>query len=259
MNVAFLRCETDGRISVDSAANLLEVVGNKRVSVFKDEDEVFKLLPVKEVVVELRMGIGNKASFCIVGNIADVEGMVTEGRSLDTGILGICGWDFDIVEVERNRIHEVRYSSSWSASTHHGVQQGRQCAGHLANTRHGAYLKYTQNIVLQNQGEDPTGKPTSHLPLSAALTLQQCLFGDTEERYHQPIDRSGLTPATRLQRSVGQRERRGIPRPTISSKREERGPKGTQRIPRTPFFSLRDAAHGKHAGRKTNVVSQKQI
>ncbi|GFT74243.1 hypothetical protein TNCV_5034561 [Trichonephila clavipes] len=95
--------ETEGRISVDSAANLLEIVGNKRVSVFKDEDEVFKLLPVKEVVVEERMGIGNKASFCIVGNIADVEGMVTEGRSLDTGILGICGWDFDIVEVERNR------------------------------------------------------------------------------------------------------------------------------------------------------------
>ncbi|GFV21155.1 hypothetical protein TNCV_4267881 [Trichonephila clavipes] len=25
--------------------------------------------------------------------------------------------------------------------------------------------------------------------------------------------------------------------------------------PRTPFSSLRDAAHGKHAGRKTNVVS----
>ncbi|GFX19432.1 retrovirus-related Pol polyprotein from transposon 412 [Trichonephila clavipes] len=32
---------------------------------------------------------------------------------------------------------------------------------------------------------------------------------------------SGLTPATRLQRSVSQRERRGIPRPPISSKREE--------------------------------------
>ncbi|GFW26839.1 hypothetical protein TNCV_1376821 [Trichonephila clavipes] len=28
---------------------------------------------------------------------------------------------------------------------------------------------------------------------------------DTEERYHQPIDRSRLTPAFRLQRSVGQR------------------------------------------------------
>ncbi|GFW25073.1 uncharacterized protein TNCV_3155761 [Trichonephila clavipes] len=26
-------------------------------------------------------------------------------------------------------------------------------------TRHGAYLKYSQNIVLQHQGEDPTGKP----------------------------------------------------------------------------------------------------
>ncbi|GFW62067.1 uncharacterized protein TNCV_1684981 [Trichonephila clavipes] len=38
---------------------------------------------------------------------------------------------------------------------------------------------------------------------SPGLTLQQCLFGETEERYHQPIDRSGLTPATRLQRSVG--------------------------------------------------------
>ncbi|GFX06666.1 hypothetical protein TNCV_382621 [Trichonephila clavipes] len=58
-------------------------------------------------------------------------------------------------------------------------------------TRHGAYLKYTQNIMLQHQGEDPTGKPDT--PLSAALTLQQCLFGDSEERYHQPIDRSGLT------------------------------------------------------------------
>ncbi|GFT62325.1 hypothetical protein TNCV_4717221 [Trichonephila clavipes] len=57
--------------------------------------------------------------------------------------------------------------------------------------------------MLQHQGEDPTGKPEH--PLSAALTLQQCLFGDSEERYHQPIDRSGLTPASRLQRSVGQR------------------------------------------------------
>ncbi|GFV74725.1 hypothetical protein TNCV_1039631 [Trichonephila clavipes] len=78
-------------------------VGNKRVSVFKDEAEVFKLLQAKEVVVEVRMGIGNKASFCIVGNIADVEGMVVEGTSLDIGILGIGGWYFDIVEVERNR------------------------------------------------------------------------------------------------------------------------------------------------------------
>ncbi|GFW01638.1 hypothetical protein TNCV_4085531 [Trichonephila clavipes] len=78
--------------------------------------------------------------------------------------------------------------------------------------------------MLQHQGEDPTRHP-----LSAALTLQQGLFGNTEERYHQPIDRSGLTPASRLQRSVG------------------------QRYSRTPFSSLRDAAHEQHAGRKTNV------
>ncbi|GFY32573.1 hypothetical protein TNCV_673281 [Trichonephila clavipes] len=36
-------------------------------------------------------------------------------------------------------------------------------------------------------------------------TASGSLFGDTEERYHQPIDRSGLTPSSRLQRSVGQR------------------------------------------------------
>ncbi|GFX71015.1 hypothetical protein TNCV_2706181 [Trichonephila clavipes] len=31
--------------------------------------------------------------------------------------------------------------------------------GSLAKTRHGAYLEYTQNLVLQHQGEDPTGQP----------------------------------------------------------------------------------------------------
>ncbi|GFU36872.1 hypothetical protein TNCV_2670531 [Trichonephila clavipes] len=46
----------------------------------------------------------------------------------------------------------------------------------------------------------------THHVVQQALTLQQCLFGDTEERYHKPIDRSGFTPASRLQRSVGQRE-----------------------------------------------------
>ncbi|GFU45942.1 hypothetical protein TNCV_5102421 [Trichonephila clavipes] len=34
--------------------------------------------------------------------------------------------------------------------------------------------------------------------------------------------------------------------------------KGTQRISRTPFSSLRDAAHGKLAGRETNGVSRKR-
>ncbi|GFY28123.1 hypothetical protein TNCV_4394571 [Trichonephila clavipes] len=67
------------------------------------------------------------------------------------------------------------------------------------------------------------------------LTLQQCLFGDTEERYHQSIDRSGLTPVT----------------PAWT--------KGTQRIPRTSFSSLRDAAHRKHAGWLSNGVNRTQI
>ncbi|GFU08287.1 hypothetical protein TNCV_931991 [Trichonephila clavipes] len=35
----------------------------------------------------------------------------------------------------------------------------------------------------------------------------------------------------------------------------KRRPKGTQRIPRTPFSSLRDNEHGKHAGWLTNGVS----
>ncbi|GFX96446.1 hypothetical protein TNCV_1441211 [Trichonephila clavipes] len=48
------------------------------------------------------------------------------------------------------------------------------------------YLEYTQNTA--------SGRGSPATPY-----LKQCLFGDTEERYHQPIDRSGLTPATRLQ------------------------------------------------------------
>ncbi|GFW14535.1 hypothetical protein TNCV_2358591 [Trichonephila clavipes] len=55
----------------------------------------------------------------------------------------------------------VKQTSFWRASTHHEVQQGRQCAGHLVNTRRGSYQEYTQNIVIQHQGVDPTGKPTT--------------------------------------------------------------------------------------------------
>ncbi|GFX96297.1 hypothetical protein TNCV_2291851 [Trichonephila clavipes] len=88
--------------------------------------------------------------------------------------------------------------------------------------------------MLQHQGEDPTGKPDTPFIRSTNPTAVFS-FRDSEERYHQPIDRSGLTPASRPQRSVG------------------------QRIPGHHFPPLRDAAHGKHAGRKTNGVSQKQI
>ncbi|GFX36942.1 hypothetical protein TNCV_1174441 [Trichonephila clavipes] len=117
------------------------------------------------------------------------------------------------------RIHEERerWSSFWSASTHHGVQQGRQCAGHLAKTRHGAYLEYTQNIVIQHQGEDPTGKPATpylqHYPKSN-------VFSGTPNR--------GIT--SRLTRM-------GSFLPPVYSEAWAKG------IHRTPFSSLRDAAH----------------
>ncbi|GFX90065.1 uncharacterized protein TNCV_887621 [Trichonephila clavipes] len=67
----------------------------------------------------------------------------------------------------------------------------------------GAYLEYTQNIVLQYQGEDPTGA--------------------------------------------------GSLLPPVYSEAWAKG------IHRTPFSSLRDAADGKHAGRKTNGVSRTQV
>ncbi|GFT51119.1 hypothetical protein TNCV_4817201 [Trichonephila clavipes] len=87
--------------------------------------------------------------------------------------------------------------------------------------------------MLQHQGEDPTGKPDT--PLSAALTLQQCP-SETPKR--------GTTSRLTLAGSL---------LPPVYSEAWAKG------NPRTPFSSLRDAAHGKHAGRKTNSVSQKQI
>ncbi|GFW43550.1 hypothetical protein TNCV_4769021 [Trichonephila clavipes] len=48
----------------------------------------------------------------------------------------------------------AKSTSPWRASIHHGVQQGRQCAGHLAKIRNDTYLEYTQNLVPQHQDED---------------------------------------------------------------------------------------------------------
>ncbi|GFW07836.1 hypothetical protein TNCV_3919691 [Trichonephila clavipes] len=56
--------------------------------------------------------------------------------------------------------------------------------------------------MLQHQGEDPTGKPDT---LICSTNPTAVSLRGLRKRYHQPIDRSGLTPATRLQRSVGQR------------------------------------------------------
>ncbi|GFW00494.1 HTH_Tnp_Tc3_2 domain-containing protein [Trichonephila clavipes] len=52
---------------------IVKIIGNKRVSVSKDETKVFRLFP-GEVVVLVGLGIGNITSLCIVGNITDVEG-----------------------------------------------------------------------------------------------------------------------------------------------------------------------------------------
>ncbi|GFT57951.1 hypothetical protein TNCV_2768591 [Trichonephila clavipes] len=120
----------------------------------------------------------------------------------------------------------AKKNSSWRASTHHGVQQGRQCAGHLANTRHGAYLEYTQNIMLQHQGEGPTG---------AGLLLPP-VYSEAWAKGNAEVSLSHQSPPNG--RSVG---------------------KGNAKDPRTQFSFLRDAAHGKHASWKANVVSQKQM
>ncbi|GFX80463.1 hypothetical protein TNCV_178021 [Trichonephila clavipes] len=87
--------------------------------------------------------------------------------------------------------------------------------------------------MIQHQGEDPTGKPdTPYLQHTnpTAVSLRGLRRGSTTSR----LTGAGSLLPPRLQRSVGQMNFR------------------------TPFSSLQDTAHGKHAGRKTNVVSQKQ-
>ncbi|GFV38413.1 hypothetical protein TNCV_4392941 [Trichonephila clavipes] len=91
-------------------------------------------------------------------------------------------------------------------------------------TRHGAYLKHTQDIALQHQSKDPTGKSdTRYLKLYPKRNV-------SEETYPQPIDRSGLTPS-------------------VCSEAWAKG--NAKGILRTPFFSLRDAAQDKQADWKT--------
>ncbi|GFV59888.1 hypothetical protein TNCV_856091 [Trichonephila clavipes] len=116
----------------------------------------------------------------------------------------------------------VKQNFVLAPSTHHEVQQGRQCAGQLTIVRHGAYLEYTQNIVLQHQGEDPTGNPTT--PYLQHLSYSSVSLGTPKRG-----TTSRLTGTSSL------------PPPVYS----EAWAKG---IPRTQFPFLRDAAHGKHVG-----------
>ncbi|GFW07984.1 hypothetical protein TNCV_3921161 [Trichonephila clavipes] len=114
----------------------------------------------------------------------------------------------------------------------HGVQQERQCVNHLAKTRQGAYLEYTQIIMLQHQGKDPLHT------LSAALN-------------------SNVSPGTPKRGIASRLTGAGSLLPSIYS--EAWGKGNTKFIPRTPFSSLWDATHCKHVGCKTNGVSRKQI
>ncbi|GFW21977.1 hypothetical protein TNCV_4822591 [Trichonephila clavipes] len=91
----------------------------------------------------------------------------------------------------------IRKGETLYASTHHGAQQG-EAARRSSDMRQARHLpqRWYWDIVVQ------------------------------------PIDRSGLTPASRLRRSMGQRAR--------------------NRNPRLHFPPVRVAAHGKHAGQTKN-------
>ncbi|GFT22367.1 hypothetical protein TNCV_3273501 [Trichonephila clavipes] len=110
---------------------------------------------------------------------------------------------------------DAKKTSFLRASTHHRVQQVRQCAGQLTTVRHGAYLEYTQDIALQHQGDAPTGKPFICSTSSIAMSPKR--FIPSQERAHSCL------PSTACQR------------------------KHAKVIPRTPFASLQDAIYGKHA------------
>ncbi|GFT03472.1 hypothetical protein TNCV_2986241 [Trichonephila clavipes] len=93
----------------------------------------------------------------------------------------------------------IRKGETLYASTHHGAQQG-EAARRSSDMRQARHLpqRWYWDIVVQ------------------------------------PIDRSGLTPASRLRRSME--------------------PKGTQQEPQTPLSPVRVAAHGKHAGQTQKPV-----
>ncbi|GFT96975.1 hypothetical protein TNCV_5107671 [Trichonephila clavipes] len=253
--------EMDGSTSVNRAANLLAVVRTGGTSVENDEAEVFRLL-LGEVVVG--MGIGNKVSLCIVGNITDVEGMVVEGASLDIGILGVGGWDSDIVAVEVGKSDEsffivilLTWVTPWSESPSKiSVSEEHKRSGSemtprqefkdlLGKTRplpgHSSIGSLRTRIQLHSSMSPPTTESNKG---GSVLVIWQNPEWHLPEIHPEYSDTRGNT--SRLTRV-------GSLLPPVYSEAWVKG------IPRTPFSSLRDAAYRKHAGRKTNVVSQKQI
>ncbi|GFU10521.1 hypothetical protein TNCV_2273491 [Trichonephila clavipes] len=126
-------------------------------------------------------------------------------------------------------------------------------------------------------GRGSNGKPDTP---SAALTLQQCLFETPKSGTTSRLTGAGSLPASRLQRSVGQRHPNcntnpkatvfGIPKEPILESAElitsrltgagsllppvygEAWAKGHATEPQTPLSPVRVAAHGKHAGQTQN-------
>ncbi|GFW23354.1 hypothetical protein TNCV_3804531 [Trichonephila clavipes] len=88
--------------------------------------------------------------------------------------------------------------------------KGRQPAGHLTCVRHGTYLRGGTGVY----------------------NYRTCIR--IFRTNHQQIERSGITPASRLRRSMGQWAR--------------------NRNPRLHFLPVRVAAHGKHAGQTQKPV-----
>ncbi|GFY32483.1 hypothetical protein TNCV_3559911 [Trichonephila clavipes] len=77
---------------------------------------------------------------------------------------------------------------------------GRSCNGFISESNTSSWRASTYHRDQQGRTSPATMSPV-----------------DTGEMYHQSIARSGLTPASCLQRSVGQRKRKRYPQnPTVS-------------------------------------------
>ncbi|GFT92333.1 hypothetical protein TNCV_2048781 [Trichonephila clavipes] len=102
------------------------------------------------------------------------------------------------------------------ASTHHGAQQG-EAACRSSDMRQARHLpqRWYWSIVLQVRCDPPVhlGHPNCNTnPKANCLWYSKRTRIGNRRTNHQPIDRSGLTPASRLRRSMGQRARNRNPR-----------------------------------------------
>ncbi|GFV97726.1 hypothetical protein TNCV_2313111 [Trichonephila clavipes] len=152
-------------------------------------------------------------AFCIAkGDLLDISllGKEKMKRCICSYLINrLIGYNKAFTQAQRFRIHRREKVFILACLHPPQVQQRRQCASQLATTRLGAYLEYTQDIALQHKDEDPTGKPDT------PYLQHKPYYYPSEETFHQPTDRSKLTPASHLQRSLGQRECKRYPQDTF--------------------------------------------